>query len=177
MEKVHFDAGFIGTNIRALAQRGAQNSCPGAIWKVLSRCFLLARPEGGEFGSQLLCQGTFAYKIRVICKGPNNFAYKIRVICEGLNNDSHRNLQDPQRTPKGPLRTPKGPHRTRQDPQMTPRDPQGIPKGPQRPCQSTFACNIRVICYGACNSPYKIRLLCCGACNSPDNWLSLLKQH
>ena len=41
MEKVHFDAGFIGTKIRALAQRGAQNSCPVAISKLFSRCFLL----------------------------------------------------------------------------------------------------------------------------------------
>ena len=74
MEKVHFDAGFIGTNIRALAQRGAQNSCRGAISKLFSGCFLLARPERGESGPPWLCQSTFAYKIQVICEGSNNFS-------------------------------------------------------------------------------------------------------
>ena len=80
MEKVHFRTGFVGTQIRALAQRGAQNSCPGTILKVFSGCFLLARPEGGEFGPQWLFQGTFAYKTRVICDGPTNFTYKTQVI-------------------------------------------------------------------------------------------------
>ena len=79
MEKTHFDAGFIGTKIRALAQRGAQNSCPGAISKVLSRCFLLARPGGGEFGPQWPCQGTFAFKCSH--KIASKVAQNVMVIC------------------------------------------------------------------------------------------------
>ena len=42
IENLHFCSGSIGMKIRALAQRGAQNSCPGAISKVFSRCFLLS---------------------------------------------------------------------------------------------------------------------------------------
>ena len=80
MENQHFDPGFKGTQIRALAQRGAQNSCPVTISKVFDRCFLFARSEGGEFGPRWLCQATFACKIRVICEGPTIFTYKTRVI-------------------------------------------------------------------------------------------------
>ena len=42
IKNLHFDPGFIGTKIRALAQRGAQNSCPVTISKLFSRCFLLS---------------------------------------------------------------------------------------------------------------------------------------
>ena len=79
MENLHFCSGFIGTKIRALAQRGAQNSCPGTISKLFSGCILLARPEGEQFGPQWLCQGTFAYKIWVICEGTTNFTYQTNV--------------------------------------------------------------------------------------------------
>ena len=46
MKNRHFDAGFIGTKIRALAQRGAQNSCPGAFRSYFLDVFCLRDPEG-----------------------------------------------------------------------------------------------------------------------------------
>ena len=79
IDNLHFCSGFIVKKIRALAQRGAQNSCPVLIWKVFSRCFLLACFLGGEFGTPRPCQSTFAYKMRRICHGACKNAYKTRL--------------------------------------------------------------------------------------------------
>ena len=84
MEKVHFRTGFVVTQIRALAQRGAQNSCPVTISKLFSRCFLLSAFVGWNWTHivpKWPGQSTFACRIRGICHALNNFTYKTWISC------------------------------------------------------------------------------------------------
>ena len=84
MENMHFRSGFIGTTIRALAQRGAQNSCPLPISKLFLDVFFFLVSwwwNWTHIVPKWPGQNIFAYKVWGICHGTNKFTYKTRITC------------------------------------------------------------------------------------------------